>query len=62
MADMTCARRAGYPMCETCTAAGLVRCPSLGAPLPLVEGEKYEKNIVYPPGDWSQRLDGWKPR
>lgn len=65
---MTCARPAGYPMCETCTAAGLVRCPSLGAPLPLVEGEKakviYRGHLYFSPSDqrivWGRLDDATK--
>lgn len=30
----------GTVMCTTCRLAKLIRCPSLGTPLPLVEGEK----------------------
>lgn len=66
MADMTCARRAGYPMCETCTLAGLAGCASLGVPLPLVEAEKTRVEVkrVYPPiapnGMTQQDLDAFR--
>lgn len=52
---MTCARKAGYPLCTTCGLAGLVRCPSLGAPLPLVEDERtkviYRGHLYFSPTD-----------
>jgi hypothetical protein len=40
------------PMCTTCKLGGLIRCPVLGVPLPLVEGEKPRvdrRRIVYTP-------------
>jgi hypothetical protein len=39
-------------MCTTCKLGGLIRCPVLGVPLPLVEGEKPRvdrRRIVYTP-------------
>ena len=36
---MTCAA-GSRPICTTCGLAGLLRCPGLGTPLPLVEGER----------------------
>lgn len=30
------------PLCTTCKLAGLIRCPVLGVPLPLVDGERPE--------------------
>ena len=35
---MTCAA-GSRPICTTCGLAGLIRCPGLGTPLPLVEDE-----------------------
>lgn len=37
-----------HHMCTTCTLAGLIRCPALGVPLPLVENEKTK--VVYRSG------------
>lgn len=37
---MTCLKPAAEKLCTTCRLAGLIRCPSLGTPLPLVEGER----------------------
>lgn len=28
------------PLCTTCKLGGLIRCPVLGTPLPLVDGER----------------------
>ena len=28
------------PLCTTCRLGGLIRCPILGVPLPLVDGER----------------------
>jgi hypothetical protein len=41
------------PLCTTCRLGGLIRCPVLGVPLPLVEGERpsviVKPTIIYPP-------------
>lgn len=37
---MKCPTPSGYPMCETCKAAGLNVCAFDGPPLPLVEPER----------------------
>lgn len=36
---MICPNHNG-PMCTTCLLGGLIRCPVLGVPLPLVEQER----------------------
>lgn len=36
---MTCPNHNG-PLCTTCRLGGLIRCPVMGVPLPLVEGER----------------------
>ena len=36
------------PLCTTCRLGGLIRCPVLGVPLPLVEGERRAR--LYPDG------------
>lgn len=43
-------------MCWTCRLAGLVRCPTLGTPLPLVENERRVK-YVYPPLEYDRSFD-----
>jgi hypothetical protein len=30
------------PLCTTCKLGGLIRCPIMGVPLPLVDGERPE--------------------
>lgn len=53
---MKCPTPSGYPMCETCKAAGLNVCAFDGPALPLVEAEKptvthrRPKIIWLPPG------------
>ena len=54
-------------LCETCRLAGLIRCPVLGVPLPLVEGERavVETKVrkLYPNGPEltdSEALKIWK--
>lgn len=51
-------------LCTTCRLGGLIRCPSLGTPLPLVEGEKpkviYSRGVFLTPVQyvtWSKKLD-----
>lgn len=49
------------PLCTTCTLAGLIRCPIMGVPLPLVEGERpkvEQKRRVYP--ELPEALKAWK--
>lgn len=49
---MICPNHSG-PLCTTCRLGGLIRCPVLGTPLPLVEDERpqisVKPSIVYPP-------------
>ena len=33
-------------LCTTCLLGGLLRCPSIGTPLPLVEKEKLAKRYI----------------
>lgn len=48
---MTCPSAGSRPLCTTCQLGGLIRCPILGTPLPLVEGErpKVETRKAWPP-------------
>lgn len=42
---MSCLKRQGEPLCTTCRLGGLIRCPELGVPLPLVENER--PKVIY---------------
>lgn len=54
------------PLCTTCKLGGLIRCPMLGTPLPLVEGERTKvemKRRIYPDYrqlDDSEAMKIWK--
>ena len=55
------------PLCTTCKLGGLIRCPMLGTPLPLVDGERPEvikkkATKVWFPGEltYEQRLAAYK--
>lgn len=63
---MTCPNHNG-PLCTTCRLGGLIRCPVLGVPLPLVEKERAEvtkrTSRLYPDGPAitdSEALRIWK--
>lgn len=55
---MICPNHNG-PMCTTCLLGGLIRCPVLGVPLPLVEGEKVR--VERRRRLWPEDLTGLKP-
>jgi hypothetical protein len=42
---VSCPNKPGEGLCLTCRLGGLIRCPSLGTPLPLAEAEK--PKVVY---------------
>jgi hypothetical protein len=52
---MSCPNKPGEGLCLTCRLGGLIRCPTLGTPLPLAEAEKPRvtrrpKIVWLPPG------------
>lgn len=51
----------GETLCLTCKLGGLIRCPELGVPLPLVQDEK--PKVVYRGSllDWSWTDSSGKP-
>jgi len=46
------------PICTTCRLGGLVRCPVLGVPLPLVENER--PHVTYKHLSESEALRIWR--
>jgi hypothetical protein len=48
------------PLCTTCRLGGLIRCPILGVPLPLVDGEKPRviRNRAFSVRVWPSSGDG----
>jgi hypothetical protein len=53
---VSCLKPAGEPLCTTCRLGGLIRCPMLGTPLPLVEGERAK--VIYRGYFWASAPAG----
>lgn len=53
---MTCPNKPGEGLCLTCKLGGLIRCPVLGTPLPLVQNER--PKVIYRGYFWTATPKG----